>query len=302
MKIAVVGAGGVGGYVGGCLARAGHEVAMLARGEHLSAIRAKGLEVREPEGSARVQVRASDAVADLAGADIALVAVKSYSLPEAAPAVRTLTESGAVALPLLNGVEAVDSLIDRGVPRDRILAGLIMISAARVAPGVVERKSTFRSAVVGEPGGGASPRAEAAAAALREASVETRVSGEVAVDLWKKFLFIATVSAGCGLARAAVGAVREAPYGRLLFERAAAEVGAVGRARGVALPQAEENNVLKTIDGMAPALKPSFLLDVERGGPNELDILSGAVARYGRAVSVATPIHDAVVAALTAGR
>jgi 2-dehydropantoate 2-reductase len=275
---------------------------MLARGEHLSAIRARGLEIREPEGSTRVQVRASDSAADLAGAELALVAVKSYSLPEAAPAIRILTEAGAVALPFLNGVEAVEFLIDRGVPRDRVLAGLIMISAARIAPGVVERTSAFRTGVVGEPGGGASPRAEAAAAALREAGIETRVSENVAVDLWKKFLFIVTVSAGCGLARAAVGAVREAPYGRLLFERAAAEVGAVGRARGVALPEGEEERVLATIDGMAPALKPSFLLDVERGGPNELDILSGAVARYGRAVRIATPIHDAVVAALSTAR
>jgi 2-dehydropantoate 2-reductase len=300
MKIAIVGAGGVGGYYGGCLARAGHDVAFLARGDHLAAIRAQGLEIREPEGSSRVAVAASDDVDDLAGAELAVVAVKSYSLPEIAPAVSKLAERGAVVLPLLNGVEAVESLAGRGVDLARILAGLTMISAARVAPGVVERKSAFRTAVVGEPGGGGSARAEAVAAVFREAGVETRVSEDVAVDLWKKFLFIATVSAACGLARAAVGAVRGAPYGRLLFERAAAEVGAVGRSRGVALPAGEEERVLGTIDGLAPALKPSFLLDLERGGKNELDILSGAVARYGRQAGVATPIHDAVVAALSA--
>ena len=300
MNIAIVGAGGVGGYYGGCLARAGHDVGLLARGEHLSVIRERGLEIREPEGVSRVAVRASEDAADLAGADLALVAVKSYSLAEVAPAVKSLAEGGAVVLPLLNGVEAVDTLVRHGVDPSRILAGLTMISAARIAPGVVERRSTFRTAVVGEPGGGQSPRAEEAAAALRSAGIETRVSGQVVVDLWQKFLFIATVSAACGLARAAVGAVRSAPYGRLLFERAAGEVGAVGRARGVALPADGEARVLATIEGLAPALKPSFLLDLERGGPNELDALSGAVARYGRAAGVPTPIHDAVVAALSA--
>ncbi len=300
MKIAVVGAGGVGGYYGGCLARAGHDVAFLARGEHLAAIRARGLEVREPEGSSIVAVRASDDVADLTGAELAVVAVKSYSLSEVAPAVKTLAEAGAVVLPLLNGVEAVDSLIGHGIDRGRILAGLTMISAARVAPGVVERMSAFRTAVVGEPGGGASARADAAAGVFRDAGVQTRVSENVTVDLWQKLLFIATVSAGCGLARAAVGAVRGAPYGRLLFERAAGEVGAVGRARGVALPAGEEERVLARIDALAPALKPSFLLDLERGGPNELEILSGAVSRYGRAFGIATPVHDTAVAALSA--
>ncbi len=300
MKIAIVGAGGVGGYYGGCLARSGHDVGFLARGEHLAAIRARGLEIREPEGTATVAVRATDNARELAGAELAVVAVKSYSLSEVAPAVRILAEAGAVVLPLLNGVEAVESLVGSGVDRGRVLAGLTMISAARVAPGVVERKSVFRTAVLGEPEGGVSARAEAAAGAFRDAGVQTRVSEDVTVDLWQKLVFIATVSAGCGLARAAVGAVRGAPYGRLLFERAAGEVGAVGRARGVALPAGEEERVLARIDALAPALKPSFLLDVERGGPNELDVLSGAVARYGRSGGVPTPIHDAVVAALSA--
>ena len=299
MRIAVVGAGGVGGYFGGALARAGHDVRLLARGEHLAAIRSRGLAVREPEGEFVAKVAASESVGEISPADLAVVAVKSYALAEAAPAVARLSAGGAIVLPLLNGVEAADGLAVAGVARERILPGLALISAARIAPGVVERLSPFRTVVLGEAGGGPSERAERVAAVFREAGAEAKVSLDIALDLWRKLLFIATLSAGCGLARRPVGAVRSAPFGMLLFERAVREAGAVARARGVALPEGEEQSVLDRIGKLPAPMKPSFLLDLERGGQNELDVLSGAIARFGREAGIATPIHDAAVAALS---
>jgi len=300
MKIAVVGAGGVGGYFGGAMVRAGHDVRMLARGEHLKAIRSRGLEIREPGVSWTVRVLASDDGGELLPADLAIVAVKSYSLPEVAPVARRLAEGGAIVVPLLNGVEAFESLREQGVPAERMLAGLTVISAEKTAPGVVTRKSDFRRVVVGERGGGVSERAERVAAVFRDAGAEARVSEDIAVDLWRKFLFLTTLAAACGLARAPIGGVREAPLGPELLERAGREIAAVARARGVALPAGEEDKVLQTMVGLPADLKPSFLLDLERGGPNELDILSGAVSRYGRSCGVPTPVHDTAVAALSA--
>ncbi len=300
MRIAVVGAGGVGGYFGGAMARAGHDVRMLARGEHLKAIGSSGLEIREPGVSWTVRVLASDDAGELLPADLAIVAVKSYSLPEVAPVARRLAESGAIVVPLLNGVEAFESLRAQGVPAERMLAGLTVISAEKTAPGVVTRKSDFRRVVVGERGGGASERAGRVAAAFRDAGAEARVSEDIAVDLWRKFLFLTTLAAACGLARAPIGVVREAPLGPELLERAGREIAAVARARGVALPVGEEDRVLQTMAALPADMKPSFLLDLERGGPNELDILSGAVSRFGRACGVPTPVHDTAVAALSA--
>jgi 2-dehydropantoate 2-reductase len=300
MKIAVIGAGGLGGYFGGVLARVGHDVRLLARGEHLAAIRSKGLKVREPEGEFTAAVAASDEVGDLIPADLALVTVKSYSLSSVAPAVARLSAEGALVVPLLNGVEAFDALVAGGVAREQVLPGLALISAARVAPGAVERVSAFRSVVLGEAGGGPSERGERVAAAFREAGADAEVSEDIALDLWRKLLFIVTLSAGCGLARRPLGAVRSAPLGMLLFERAAREAGAVARACGVALPDGEEQGVLDRIGKLPPEMKPSFLLDLDRGGPNELDVLSGAISRFGREAGVETPIHDAAVAALGA--
>lgn len=299
MRIAILGVGGVGGYYGGILARAGHAVALLARGENLEALRQRGLEIRTPQETFTAAVTAAGDPREIGPADLAIVAVKTYSLPEIAPAARFLAQSGAAILPLLNGVDAADRLIESGVPADRVLGGMTHISAARIAPGVIECRSPFQRVVLGERSGGLSERAERFAAALRDAGAEATASAEIDVDLWRKLAFIATMAAACGLSRSPVGPVREAPLGPLLLERAVREVIAVGRARGVALDEREDAaKILAFIDSLAPAIKPSFLLDLESGGPTEIEDLSGAVSRLGRLAGVETPVHDVATAAL----
>jgi 2-dehydropantoate 2-reductase len=302
MRIAILGAGGVGGYYGGLLARAGQEVAMLARGAHLAALRARGLEVRTPEGTFTVRAEASGDPRELGVAELAVVAVKSYSLAEIAPAAKILAERGAIVLPLLNGVDAAERLVAAGVPDERVLGGLTEISAVRVGPGIVARRSAFQRVVVGERAGGLSERAERIAATFREAGVDARASADITADLWRKLAFIATMAAACGLSRAPIGPVRNAPMGRLLIERALREVLAVARARGVALTGNEETEILRFVESLPDAMKPSLLLDLESGGRTEIDDLSGAVSRLGREAGVETPMHDVAVAALSATR
>jgi 2-dehydropantoate 2-reductase len=306
MRIAILGAGGVGGYYGGALARAGHQVGMLARGAHLEALRKRGLEVRTPEGSFTAPVAAAGEPEELGSPDLAVVAVKSYSLPEIAPAARLVAERGAVVLPLLNGVEAAERLIAGGVPDASVLGGLTEISAVRSAPGVVERRSSFQRVAVGERGrgggAGASERAERIAAAFREAGVEARVSTDIAADLWRKLAFIASVGAACGLARSPIGPIRDTPLGHLFIERAVGEALAVARARGVAMPPGEASRILAFVDSLAAGLKPSLLVDLEAGRPTELDDLSGAISRLGREAGVPTPVHDTAAAALGVAR
>jgi|PersoiStandDraft_1058852.scaffolds.fasta_scaffold02567_4 2-dehydropantoate 2-reductase len=300
MRIAILGAGGVGGYYGGTLARAGHAVALLARGAHLDALRARGLEVRTPEERFTVAVQASDDPKTFGECDVAIVAVKTYSLMEIAPAARLLATSGAAVLPLLNGVEAADRLIESGVPESQVLGGLTQVSVLKVGPGVVERKSSFQKVTVGERAGKRSERVRRIVDAFQQAGAEAHVSEDILADLWRKFAFIASMAAACGLARAPIGVVRDAPFGKLLLERAVREVLAVARARGLRLADDEESKILAFIDSLGGGMKPSFLLDFEAGGPNELDDLSGAVSRLGREAGVETPVHDTATAALSA--
>jgi 2-dehydropantoate 2-reductase len=298
VKVIVLGAGAIGAYYGGQLARAGHDVTLYARGENLTAIRRSGLEIRTPEGSTVVKVAATDRADELGAADFAILGVKSYSLDSIGPVVRQTAQKGAAILPFLNGVETIDRLNALGMPRGAVLGGVTRISVARVEPGVVERRGAFQSVIIGELDGQTTDRVTRIAAAFREAGADARVSNRIDVDLWQKFVFIASIAAACGLARAPIGVVRERPLGRRLLQRAVQEAVDLARARGIPLPDDETSQVVAAIDALPPGTKPSFLLDLEAGGPTELDVLSGAVSRYADAAGISVPIHDAVTAAL----
>jgi 2-dehydropantoate 2-reductase len=278
VRIAILGAGAVGSYYGALLARAGHDVRLFARGAHLAAVRAAGLTVRTPQETFTVPVIATDQPAELAGAEYALVTVKSYGLPEIAPVAADLAAGGATIVPLLNGIDADDRLAALGVARERILPGLTTISVVRVEPGVVERRSPFQRIVIGEVDGETSSRALVLGAALHQAGVPTRVSRTIRLDLWRKFAFLAPLAAACGLTRQSVGELRASREGQELIAGAVAEVIAVGRRAGIVWSSDDERAILDAIAALPAPMKPSFLLDVERGGPTD----SGADRPHGR--------------------
>jgi len=299
MRFTIIGAGGVGGYYGALLAAAGHEVRVLARGENLRVITESGLRVETPDGAFRATVSATDDAAALGPADIAIVAVKSFALHEVAAAAARLASDGAVVLPLLNGVDAGQRLAAAGVPRERLLDGLTYISAQRIAPGVIRRTSPFHRVIVGASAGDAGKHVDDIVAAFAAAGCEASATTEIQLELWRKFIFIAAMAAACGLARSSIGPVRDAPLGALLLDRAVAEVAAVARAQGITLPAGEEHRVRSQIDRLPAAMKPSFLLDLQSGGPTELDALSGTVVRLARVAGLSTPVHDTALAAFS---
>lgn len=302
MRIGVIGAGGIGGYYGGLLARAGNEVSLLARGENLDAIRANGIIVKTPDDSWSAEVEASDDARDLCGAfgegDFVIVATKAYSLSEVAPAVKLFADKGATIVPLINGVEAADTLISLGVQRERLLGGTTYISAVHVEPGVAERRTAIQRVIVGELGGGVSDRARDIAAAFTDAGADGEATSDISLALWQKFVFLASIAAACGLTRLSIGPVRDRPLGAQMLERAVNEAVAVGRARGVALRSDEEEQVMNRINELPPGVEPSLLLDVRNGSRTEIDVLSGAISRFGDQLGIDTPVHDVAAVSL----
>lgn len=302
IRIAIVGAGGVGGYFGARLARAGYRVDLLARGAHLAAMRERGgIEIRESDGSTFLApVCASEDVSSLRGASHTILAVKTYSLPDLGPALRTLTEAGTTVVPLLNGIDITERLMALGVPRAAIVGGIAYINTERAAPGVISRTGALLRIVIGELDHQPSDRTQILAAALREAGVETDVSDAITFELWRKFSGLATMAALCGLARRPIGAVRGVPLGRTILTRAIREVVAVARASGVAYSDEDLRRTLGALEGLPEGTRPSFLADLERGGPTEIDALSGTVVRLARTMGIDVPVHETAAAALTA--
>jgi 2-dehydropantoate 2-reductase len=302
MRFVIIGAGGIGGYYGGLLSRAGHEVRLLARGANLDAIRSNGLIVKTPDESWTSKVAASDdangLATDFGDGDFAIIATKAYSLSEIAPAAKVFADRGVTVVPLNNGVEAADTLISLGIRRERLLGGVTYISAVHSAPGVAERRTAVQRVVVGELGGGLSKRAADFAGAFVDAGAEGEATNNISVALWQKFVFLASIAAGCGLTRLNIGGVREMPLGAQLLERAVKEAVAVGRARGVALRDDEEAEVMTRINDLPREVEPSLLLDLRNGSRTEIDVLSGAISRFGDAAGIDTPIHDTAALAL----
>lgn len=302
MRVAVIGVGGIGGYYAGLLARAGQDVFALARGANLAALREHGLVVRTPDEEWSSAITVSDDAGELSDAfeaeDLVLVTTKAYSLDEVAPAVKVFAERGSLVLPLLNGVETAERLAELGVPREQVIGGVTYISAARIEPGVVERRSAFQRVIVGEFPKGVSRRTEKIATLFADAGAEAMASEDITLALWQKFIFLASVAAACGLTRRPVGPLRESALGVRLLQRAVREAVAVGRARGVSLPEDEEQRVLNLINSLPGAMQPSLLLDLQAGAPTEVAVLSGAIARFAEEDGLETPIHDVAAIAL----
>jgi len=298
MRVAVFGAGGVGGYFGTRLAEAGHELSIVARGAHLAAIRRNGLRLESPRGDVVVRPRvATSEPAEIGPVDWVICGVKAWQVGEAAETMRPLIGPGTAVLPLQNGVEASDQLA-AVLGADHVVSGACWIVAMVAAAGLIREQGVEPRVAFAERQGGASARVEALRAAFAAARVPCEVPDDMRRVLWEKFTFITAVSGVGAVTGVPVGDYRDVPESRALLAAAIAEVAAVGRAHGVALPTELEVRTLAFVDGLLPATRPSLQRDVEEGRPSELEAQNGAVVRLGRARGVPTPTHALLYAAL----
>ena len=299
MRIAVFGTGGVGGYFGGRLAEAGEDVSFIARGRHLAAIRDGGLIVDSTLGDFTIRpARATDDPMEVGTVDAVLVAVKAWQLPEAAAAMGPLIGEGTAVVPLLNGVEAPDVLVEALGP-DPVLGGVSRIFSHIVAPGRIAHTGFEPSIEFGELDGRPSERAQRLAEAFgRARGLTATISPDVVAAMWAKLSFIAPASAVGAVTRASYGGLRRVPEARDLVRRVAAEVRAVAGARGVSLPEDLPDRVVAVMDALPADEVTSMQRDVLDGRPSELDAQVGAIVRLGREAGVPTPVAEVLYAAL----
>lgn len=292
-----MGAGGVGGYFGARLAQAGHEVAFVARGRHLEAIRAKGLSLKSPLGDATLKVKASDKPAELGDADIVLFAVKLWDTEGAAEAIRPLVAKGGVVIPFQNGVESIER-IGSVLGRERVMGGAAYIAGRIGEPGVIVQTGTMARLRFGPVVPAQQKTAEAFLAACKQAKIDAELTDDIVKVLWEKFVLLVAVSATTTVTRGNLGVVRADPDLKWLLEACMRETWALGRRKGVKLADDLVEQTLKMVDGLPAEMRASMAADLEAGGKLEAPWLSGAVARMSREAGLEAPANRTVFAAL----
>ena len=297
MRIAIIGAGGVGGYFGARLQAAGSDVSFVARGSHLHALQRTGLRLDSPKGDLVLpNVKATDDPATIGSVDVVLVTVKMYDLESAVQSIRPLVGPDTVVMTLQNGVEAVD-IVSQHVGSPHVAGGVAYISAVISEPGVIKH-TAMDSLIFGELDGRRSDRLTRLEDSCQRAGFSARLSEDIQRDLWAKFARLSVFSGMTAVTRSTMGVLRSDPELYGMLKAACEETIRVGQAHGVALPDTVMSEIVAMVESLPFQAKASMLEDLERGKRLELPWLSGGVVRLGEAVGVHTPIHRFIATVL----
>ena len=298
MKIAVIGAGGVGGYFGGRLAEAGNDVWFVARGRHLQEMKRCGLKVKSRLGDILVKpVQATEDPAEIGPVDLVIIAVKLWDTDAAIATAKKLLKADTAVVSLQNGIEAIDRLV-AAFGKQRVLGGVCHIAAVISGPGIILHTGPMAKLTLGELDGSTSARLEALSAAAKDAKIDFVASTEIEKAIWHKYVFLSSFAGVTTLTRLPKGPIMAEPETRAMLKQAIAETVAVGRARGIKLADDLPDALIKFAEGLPDDMKSSMLGDLERGAKLELPWLSGTVAQLGASLGVATPVHKAIYQAL----
>ena len=298
MRIAVMGTGGTGGYFGGLLARAGEEVAFIARGAHLEAIRKNGLAVKSVlAGDFTISATATDNPADIGPVDFVLFCVKAYDNAAAAEQIRPLIGPETVVLSVQNGIDNEQQIGDVIGP-DHVLGCVSYVSSTIQSPGVIAQTGGPGTLVLGEMQGGTSSRTEALQSTLQNSGITAELHQDIQVALWQKFIGICGVNGITALTRLPMGEIVACRETHNLMRGTMQEVEAVARAGGVNLPKGCVDQSMDFFSSMDRSVRGSMYYDLAGGRRLELEVLNGAVVRLGSEHGIPTPINFAIYAAL----
>ena len=299
MNFAIFGTGGVGGYFGGRLALAGHDVTFIARGRHLVSITESGLKVDSIGGDFLVRpAKATDSPQSVGEVDVVLVTTKAWQLKESIEQLMPLVGERTTVLPLLNGIEHIDLLVDT-FGKERVLGGYCRISSFVAGPGHITHVGVKPFISFGELTYKESERIRDLKDIFSALDgIDVEVPKDIHVAMWGKFILICSTSGVGAVTRQPFGVIRDIPESRAMLKTSIEETIRVGRAKGVDLHEDLVDMVMKRIDGFPETMVASMQKDIMEGRPSELESQTGAVVRMGRSVSVPTPTHEFIYASL----
>lgn len=298
MRIAVIGAGGVGGVFGAALAKAGAEVTFVARGAHLAAMRETGLCIEGGRGETVIRpVQATDDPATIGPVDLVLFCVKLWDVESAGERIRKLVGAETAVIPLQNGIDASERLAPI-LGAAAVMGGVAQVSATIAEPGRVRQTGTLQKLVFGELDGASRPRGTRFLALCREAGFDAELTADIQTALWEKFVLLVAMSSITAATRLPVGKLRDDPDLQALYRTVMGEVAALGRARGVALPADLPERLFVAVRRFPPTGMASMAVDLLRGNRIELPWLAGKVVALSAETGIPTPATTTLYAAL----
>lgn len=285
--------GGVGAYFGAMIARAGGDVRFIARGEHLEAIRKRGLRVDcvEPEPFTVEGVFATDDPAEAGPCNVIFYAVKTTANDEAIPAIAPMVGENTVIINLQNGVDNEERLATAYGER-HVMGGTAYILTSIERPGVIKQIGGPRRIVFGEMAGGSSKRGKEILAELKRMEINAEYTDDIQTELWTKFLFICAVNGMTALTRSPLGEIMAYEGTREMMREIMREVYETGRARGVKIPDGTDERLYAFLNEQNPASKGSMCHDIEAGRRLEIETLNGTASRLGKEAQTDTPLND----------
>ena len=294
MNILIYGIGGVGGYFGGKLTQTEHDITFIARGEHLNAIHQNGLQVESFKGDFTAKPNlATDDLNKVPTPDLVILGVKSWQVPETVEALKPVVKPETLFLPLQNGAANAEK-IRKVLPEAEVLGGLCRIVAFKDGPGKIKHASFEPSITFGELDGSRSKRAEAVHKIFEEAGITAHLVEDIQVEIWKKFLFICTISGLGGLTRVPMGKIRSSEYLFQMMQDTAQEVFKVAKAKGIGLTEKHMESVFEAIQNQGADVTASTQRDIMDGKPSELDNFNGYILREGKRLGIPVPVNELI--------
>jgi 2-dehydropantoate 2-reductase len=298
MRIVIIGAGGMGGYFGGLLAKAGEEVMFLARGTQLEALRSHGLTVKSRlVGTFSLSVQATNDLQEIGPVDLVLFSVKTYDTEAASQGLRHVIGPETVVLPIQNGIDAAERLSGEA-GRQRLVGGLAYVASHIEAPGVIAQTGGPGRIEIGELTGGQSERTRRLQQVLQHSGIDAKLPDDIRVSLWEKFLFVCAFSGVTALTRLPIGQVLAYQETRDVLISVMKEGEALARVLGIALPVDVVERQVALLKAFEPEAMGSMALDLLSGRRLEIEALNGTMVRLGKEHNMTLPFNAAIYAAL----
>ncbi|SKB55188.1 ketopantoate reductase [Salegentibacter holothuriorum] len=294
MNILIFGTGGVGGYFGGKLAQAGFNVTLIARGKHLEAIKKNGLEVESINGDFKVKPKlATDSLAEVPTPDLVILGVKSWQIQKVAKQLKPVISTETMVLPLQNGANNVEELLEI-LPNQNVLAGLCHLISFVERPGKIKHVSFEPRITFGEIDNSNSERIQSLKTIFDKAKITNLNPENIQLEIWKKFLFIATISGLGGLTRVSIDKIREGEYLYDLLLKTAREIKLVANAKGIPLAEEHLEKAFEIIQNQSQGTTASTQRDIMAGRPSELENFNGFIVKEAQKLGIATPVNKMI--------